>query len=123
MLRRSQVVRSLLELGYLQSLPWRHGGDPLLSVVCALRCCVNRWCAFPVPLCQNVPASRGYTGGFGVPLMQKDLGLAADAAKSVNAPLPLGAAAYNLYCIMSNAGYSKKDFSAVYEFLAHAEPK
>lgn len=33
----------------------------------------------------NVPASRGYTGGFGSALMAKDLGLALDAAKTVGA--------------------------------------
>ena len=30
---------------------------------------------------ENVPSSRGYTGGFGTDLMLKDLGLAAEAAK------------------------------------------
>jgi len=30
---------------------------------------------------ENVPASRGYTGGFMSDLMKKDLGLAVDAAK------------------------------------------
>lgn len=43
------------------------------------------------------------------------------AAKAVNAPLPLGSAAYNLYAILSNAGYSKKDFSSVYQFLANVD--
>ncbi len=37
-----------------------------------------------------MPASRGYTGGFGVDLMKKDLGLAVDAARSVDLTLPLG---------------------------------
>lgn len=30
---------------------------------------------------ENVPASRGYEGGFACELMLKDLGLASDAAK------------------------------------------
>ncbi len=33
----------------------------------------------------NVPAARGYTGGFGTDLMLKDLGLATDAAKQAQA--------------------------------------
>merc|ERR1712216_7218 len=39
---------------------------------------------------EGVPASRDYEGGFGSALMLKDLGLAIDAAKSGNQPLPLG---------------------------------
>ncbi len=45
----------------------------------------------PVPgVMENVPASRGYTGGFGVDLMAKDVSLAVNAAHSVKAPIPLG---------------------------------
>jgi hypothetical protein len=40
----------------------------------------------------NVPASRGYTGGFGVDLMKKDVGLAVAAAARANANLPMGTA-------------------------------
>jgi 3-hydroxyisobutyrate dehydrogenase len=45
----------------------------------------------------GVPASRGYTGGFLVDLMTKDLGLALDAAAASASPVPLGALASNLY--------------------------
>eukprot|EP01138_Halocafeteria_seosinensis_P015187 gb/GECG01015500.1/.p1 GENE.gb/GECG01015500.1/~~gb/GECG01015500.1/.p1 ORF type:complete len:342 (+),score=48.80 gb/GECG01015500.1/:1-1026(+) len=73
----------------------------------------------PVPgVMEGVPSARNYEGGFGTALMQKDLGLAGDAAKSVNAPLPLGGAAYNMYNIMNNAGYGKKDFGSVYKYLS-----
>jgi len=65
----------------------------------------------------NVPASRGYTGGFGSVLMEKDLGLALGAAKEVKARLPLGAAAHQIYGLMCEHGYSEKDFSSVYDFL------
>lgn len=72
----------------------------------------------PVPgVLPNVPASRGYTGGFGSPLMAKDLGLALDAAKSVGASLPTGSAAFAVYQLMMANGYGGKDFSAVYQFL------
>ena len=66
---------------------------------------------------EGVPASRDYSGGFGAALMQKDLGLALDAAKSVNAPLPTGGIAYNMYNLMSAAGNGMKDFSGVYKVL------
>lgn len=72
----------------------------------------------PVPgVMDNVPASRGYTGGFGVALMRKDLGLALDAAKAVDAPLPTGGLAHTLYSVMTNKGYGKRDFSSIFEFL------
>jgi len=35
---------------------------------------------------ENVPAARGYSGGFGADLMLKDLGLAVDAAKQSKQP-------------------------------------
>jgi len=35
---------------------------------------------------ENVPAARGYSGGFGADLMLKDLGLAADAARQAKQP-------------------------------------
>ena len=54
---------------------------------------------------QNVPASRDYTGGFGVTLMRKDLGLAADAAASVGAALPTGSQALEVYNTMSDSEY------------------
>ncbi len=66
---------------------------------------------------ENVPSSRGYTGGFGVDLMKKDLGLAIDAARSVNLPLPLGSQALQLYQHVSAAQNGQKDFSFVYEYL------
>lgn len=59
-----------------------------------------------------------YAGGFGTALMQKDLGLAGDAAKTVNAPLPLGGTAYNIYNILNNSGLGKKDFGVIYQYLS-----
>jgi 3-hydroxyisobutyrate dehydrogenase len=66
----------------------------------------------------NVPAARDYEGGFGAALMQKDLGLALEAARAVNAPLPTGSAAHAVYALMTSAGWGKKDFSGVFKFLA-----
>jgi 3-hydroxyisobutyrate dehydrogenase len=62
---------------------------------------------------QNVPAARGYTGGFGADLMLKDLGLAMDAAKQANQSVVLGQVAQQLYQKMSAQGEGGKDFSAI----------
>lgn len=72
----------------------------------------------PVPgVMPGVPAARGYAGGFAVPLMVKDLGLAADAARSVGAPAATGAAALATYTTMHSHG-DVRDFSAIYDFVA-----
>jgi len=65
----------------------------------------------------NVPASKGYAGGFGSALMLKDLGLAVDAANGAKANLPLGASAHQLYNIMCSHGHDTKDFSYVFEYI------
>jgi 3-hydroxyisobutyrate dehydrogenase len=62
---------------------------------------------------ENVPASRGYTGGFGADLMLKDLGLATDAAKMSKQPVMMGALAQQLYQTLSAQGAGGQDFSAV----------
>ncbi|VFR79119.1 3-hydroxyisobutyrate dehydrogenase [plant metagenome] len=61
----------------------------------------------------NVPASKGYEGGFGVDLMLKDLGLAAEAALAVRAATPLGELARNLYAMHSAQGSGGLDFSSI----------
>jgi 3-hydroxyisobutyrate dehydrogenase len=61
----------------------------------------------------NVPAERGYTGGFGADLMLKDLGLAADAARQAKQSVVLGAAALQLYQMFSAQGFGAKDFSGI----------
>jgi 3-hydroxyisobutyrate dehydrogenase len=62
---------------------------------------------------ENVPAARGYTGGFGADLMLKDLGLAVDAAKLSKQPVVLGALAQQLYQMFSAQGAGGQDFSAI----------
>jgi len=62
---------------------------------------------------ENVPAARGYTGGFGSDLMLKDLGLAMDAARQAKQSPVLGAAAQQLYQSMNARGEGGKDFSAI----------
>lgn len=62
----------------------------------------------------GVPASRGYSGGFLVDLMCKDLGLAMDTAGQSQSSVPLGALAQNLYRVhrqLHDAG--ALDFSSI----------
>ncbi len=62
----------------------------------------------------NVPAARDYTGGFGVDLMLKDLGLAVESAGASGASVPLGQLARQLYDVHSKAGAGGLDFSSIY---------
>jgi 3-hydroxyisobutyrate dehydrogenase len=68
---------------------------------------------------EGVPASRGYTGGFLVDLMIKDLGLAQDAAAASGQSTPLGALARALYVMHKNRGAEGRtdagglDFSSI----------
>jgi 3-hydroxyisobutyrate dehydrogenase len=62
---------------------------------------------------ENVPASRGYAGGFGSDLMLKDLTLVTDAAKTAKLPVMLGALAQQIYQKHSIDGHGGKDFSSV----------
>jgi 3-hydroxyisobutyrate dehydrogenase len=65
-----------------------------------------------------VPSSRGYTGGFAVALMEKDLHLALQAGRESHSALPMTALAHQLYSIMEGQGSSHKDFSAIFELIA-----
>lgn len=74
----------------------------------------------------NVPASRGYTGGFGTDLMLKDLGLATEAARQVRQPVVLGAAAHQLYQLWSSRGAGGRDFSSIIDLVrqgSSADPR
>lgn len=77
----------------------------------------------PVPgVIEGSPASRGYEGGFGVALANKDLKLALKAAEEANVKLALGEAARELYQAAENAPDCKgKDFSVVYRYLGGKE--
>ena len=70
----------------------------------------------PCPgVADNVPASRDYTGGFGVDLMLKDLGLAVESAGASGASVPLGELARRLYELHSKSGAGGLDFSSIYQ--------
>ena len=70
----------------------------------------------------NVPAARGYSGGFGSDLMLKDLGLASEAARQARQPVILGALAQQLYQTFSAQGHGGLDFSAIIN-LYRKEPQ
>ena len=70
---------------------------------------------------ENVPASRGYSGGFGADLMLKDLTLVTEAAKSAKHPVMLGAIAQQIYQKHSVDGNGAKDFSSV--ILQYMKPQ
>lgn len=62
---------------------------------------------------EQAPASKHYAGGFGVDLMLKDLGLAAESALNARASVPLGELARNLYSLHSAQGNGALDFSSI----------
>lgn len=65
---------------------------------------------------QGAPAERDYAGGFGVPLMKKDLRLAMAAAKEKNVKILLGDRAKEVYQEVEDAE-GLKDFSVIYKYL------
>ncbi len=73
----------------------------------------------PVPgVGPTSPADNDYQGGFATALMLKDLELAMEAAQSVNADVPMGARAAELYEAFDKAGEGAVDFSAIIKKLA-----
>ncbi len=73
----------------------------------------------PVPgVGPETPADRDYDGGFAAALMLKDLRLAMEAAQSVDAYTPMGAAAEELYTRFAEGlGGSGKDFSGIIRMI------
>ncbi|MFT0531802.1 3-hydroxyisobutyrate dehydrogenase [Castellaniella hirudinis] len=71
---------------------------------------------------EGVPAAKDYDGGFGVDLMLKDLGLAAEASMQARATTPLGELARNLYALHSTQGHGQLDFSSILK-LYHQPPR
>lgn len=74
----------------------------------------------PVPdILENVPANHDYQPGFMAKMMLKDLRLGHHAAEAVNAAIPLGSAAAELYELYVNQGFGEKDFSGIINFIAN----
>jgi 3-hydroxyisobutyrate dehydrogenase len=71
---------------------------------------------------EGSPAGRDYSGGFGISLMKKDLGLAIKAAEEAGARLELGGKAREVYEEAEKRDDCKgRDFSVVYRYLGGAE--
>jgi 3-hydroxyisobutyrate dehydrogenase len=77
---------------------------------------LTSYCPAPGPV-PTSPANRDYKPGFAASLMLKDLRLAQEAAASVSAATPLGAAAAQLYALFVAAGHGGDDFSGVINLL------
>ncbi len=72
----------------------------------------------PVPgVGPATPADNDYSGGFATGLMLKDLKLAMEAAKGVNAQVPMGERAAELFQAFADVGSAGLDFSAIIRTL------
>ncbi|MFJ2770576.1 3-hydroxyisobutyrate dehydrogenase [Streptomyces sp. NPDC087300] len=69
-------------------------------------------CPVPGPVPAS-PANRDYRPGFAAPLMAKDLGLAASAARAGGVPTELGLKAAELYAAYAEADGTDQDFSGI----------
>ena len=68
----------------------------------------------PLPgLIEGTPSNNNYRPGFSAGMMNKDLKLANECAKSVNAETPLGKMALQIYSKFCENGNDSKDFSAI----------
>jgi 3-hydroxyisobutyrate dehydrogenase len=67
---------------------------------------------------ENVPAARDYSGGFQVNLMNKDLGLAMEAALTSRSATPMGSLARNLYAMHAAQGAGGLDFSSILQLFS-----
>ena len=77
---------------------------------------VTTYCPVPGPV-PTSPANNHYKPGFAAALMQKDLGLAQDAARSAGASTPMGAAASQLYNLFVAQGHGGDDFSGIINMI------
>ncbi len=75
---------------------------------------LDRWNPWPGVM-PEAPASRGYTGGFQLGLMLKDLNLAIANARDAGASVPFGALAQSLYMLQNRRSpdAGRADFSSI----------
>ena len=72
----------------------------------------------PLPnLTEGVPSNNKYRPGFTASMMKKDLKLARDAAKSVNASTPLGKMALEIFSKFCDDGDSETDYSGISKMI------
>lgn len=91
----------------------RLGMDPkVLFEICSVSS-GNSWCMdFYNPVPGNTPSSpanRDWDGGFMCELVKKDLGLAIEAAHTVNADTEMGEFAIDYYRTLEKEGFGRKD--------------
>ena len=73
----------------------------------------------PVPgLVEKAPSNNEFKPGFAASMMLKDLHLGQHAAESVNAAIPMGTIATELYTLFVNQGHADTDFSGIIKMLA-----
>lgn len=77
---------------------------------------VTSYCPVPGPVPAS-PANNGYKPGFAAALMQKDLALSQDAARTSGASTPMGAAASQLYNLFVAQGHAGDDFSGIINMI------
>ncbi|WP_431283203.1 3-hydroxyisobutyrate dehydrogenase [Humitalea sp. 24SJ18S-53] len=77
---------------------------------------LTTYCPVPGPV-PTSPANRDYVPGFAASLMEKDLGLAQQAATATGAETPLGAHALALYRRFVEEGGGGTDFSGIVRML------
>lgn len=77
---------------------------------------ITSYCPVPGPVPAS-PANRDYKPGFAAALMEKDLGLAQEAAADAGMNTTMGAQALALYRQFSAAGGGVKDFSGIIELV------
>jgi len=72
----------------------------------------------PVPgLIDGTPSNNKYKAGFSSAMMAKDLKLANEASKTVNANTPLGKKALEIFSKFCESGNSEADFSAISKLI------
>jgi|SRR5579872_491026 len=72
----------------------------------------------PVPgLVEKAPSNNEFKPGFTANMMLKDLHLGQHAAESVNAAIPLGTVAAELYTLFVNQGHGNTDFSGIIKMI------
>lgn len=75
----------------------------------------------PVPgILDHVPANHNYEPGFMAKMMLKDLKLSQHAAQTVDATIPLGNLATELYDLYVSEGFGEKDFSGIIKMIHRA---
>jgi 3-hydroxyisobutyrate dehydrogenase len=102
-----------------------HGLDPAVLSEIMLASSGRNWSLElynPWPgVMEKVPASRQYAGGFAVNLMNKDLGLALEAALASGSSTPMGSLAKSLYAVHGSKGNGGLDFSSIQTLFARSQ--